>query len=238
MKYSTETGLYSWVAKGINVKSDSDLAFKIVKDGNWDTSWPQSNWVINTDVTGGMGIFTITITFNAETKDINVAAEKTEDIAGSWTDIIINGDMEGNNNECFYVTEQGIGGPFLANFTEGIGKDGSWAVKVESYDEAESDWDTQFFIRLPYQIPAGTKFKVSFDYKADRDGDFDTQAHTEPGGYIHWASIGSGSCTTEWQIFEAEGTVSTDMSKEDKPFQTICFNLAKNKVKPTSSSTM
>ena len=148
-----------------------------------------------------------------------------------WTDLIVNGDMEGENSECFYVTEQGIGGPFLAPLTEGIGKNGSKAVKVESYDDPSQDWDSQFFIRLPYQIPAGTKFKVSFDYKADKAGDFDTQAHTEPGGYIHWACIGSGSFTTDWQEYEAEGTVSSDMSKEGQFFQTIAFNLAKNKVR-------
>jgi len=147
-----------------------------------------------------------------------------------WTDIIVNGNMEGESTECFYVTEQGIGGPFLANFTEGIGKEGSKAVKVESYYDPTNDWDSQFFIRLPYQVPAGTKYKVSFDYKADKPGAFDTQSHTEPGGYIHWACIGSGNFTTSWQTYEAEGTISEDMSKEGQLLQTIAFNLGKNKV--------
>ena len=147
-----------------------------------------------------------------------------------WTDIIVNGDMEGDDPSCFYVTEQGIGGPFLAPFTEGIGKDGSKAVKVDSYDDPAQDWDSQFFIRLPYQVPAGTKYRVSFDYKADKAGDFDTQSHTEPGGYIHYQCIGNGSFTTEWNTYKAEGTVSNDMSKEGQLFQTIAFNLAKNKV--------
>ena len=230
MKYSSDTGLYTWVANGIAVKSDSDLAFKIVKDGNWATSWPESNWVINTDVTGGKGIFTITITFNAETKDISVTPVKTEDIVDSWTDIIVNGDMEGDNNECFYVTEQGIGGPFLANLTEGIGVDGSRGVRVESYDNPANDWASSFFIRLPYQLLPESKYRISFDYKADKEGDFDTQSHTEPGGYIHYACVGSGTFTTEWRHYEAEGTITSDMSKEGKIFQTIAFNLAKNKV--------
>ena len=148
----------------------------------------------------------------------------------TWKDIIVNGDMEGSDAQCFFVTEQGVGGPFMATFTEGIGKDGSKAVKVQSADEPAQDWDTQFFIRLPYQLPAGTRYKVSFDYKADKAGDFDTQAHTEPGGYIHWAMIGSGSFTTEWQTYEAEGAISADQSKEGQIMQTIAFNLAKNKV--------
>ena len=147
-----------------------------------------------------------------------------------WSDLIVNGNMEGESMECFYVTEQGVGGPFVAVATNGIGKDGGKAVKVQSQDNPAQDWDTQFFIRLPYQLPAGTKFKVSFDYKADKAGDFDTQAHTEPGGYIHWACIGSGSFTSDWQTYEKEGSISADMSKEGQLMQTIAFNLAKNKV--------
>ncbi len=156
-------------------------------------------------------------------------------VIDDWTDIIVNGNMEGESAECFYVTEQGIGGPFLANFTEGIGKDGSKAVKVESYYDPKENWDSQFFIRLPYQIPAGTPYRVSFDYKADKAGDFDTQCHAEPGQYIHYICIGTGSFTTEWQTYSAEGTIPAecDGSQGDgflKIFQTIAFNLGANKV--------
>ena len=155
-----------------------------------------------------------------------------------WENLIVNSDMEGESMECFYVTEQGVGGPFVAIATEGIGKDGSKAVKVQSADDVTEggheaqDWDSQFFIRLPYQLPAGTQYKVSFDYKADKAGDFDTQAHANPGQYIHWAFCGSGSFTTEWQTFEAEGAVPAecDGSSAQKTFQTIAFNLAKNRV--------
>ena len=166
---------------------------------------------------------------NVYFKDIEVKV-KREEVVDSWTDIIVNGDMEGESSECFYVTEQSIGGPFLANITEGIGKDGSRAVMVKSSNNPSNDWDTQFFIRLPYQLPAGTKYKVSFDYKADKAGDFDTYSHAEPSDYIHWACIGSGNFTTEWQTYKAEGEITSNMSKEDKPMQTICFLLAKNQM--------
>ena len=85
---------------------------------------------------------------------------------------------------------------------------------------------------MPYQLPAGTQYKVSFDYKADKAGGFDTQAHANPGQYIHWAFCGSGNFTTEWQTYEAEGAVPAecDGSSAQKTFQTIAFNLAKNRV--------
>ena len=60
-----------------------------------------------------------------------------------WTDIIVNGNMEGESSECFYITEQGVGGPFLAPILEGVGKDDSKGVKVESYNNPANTWDTQ-----------------------------------------------------------------------------------------------
>ena len=147
----------------------------------------------------------------------------------------MNGNMEGESMECFYVTEQGVGGPFVAIATEGIGKNGSKAVKVQSADNPTNNWDTQFFIRMPYQIPAGTAFKISFDYKADVAGGFETQAHANPGQYIHWACCGSGNFTTEWQTYTAEGAIPSecDGTQADggflKIFQSIAFNLALNK---------
>ena len=152
-----------------------------------------------------------------------------------WKDLMVNGDMEGDDSRCFYVTEQGVGGPFVAKITKGIGKDGGNAIKVQSADEPANDWATQFFIRLPYQLPAGTKFRLSFDHKASVEGGSDTQCHAEPGQYIHYACAGSPTSTTEWQTYTYEGTIPSQCDGSagdgfDKIFQTIAFNLAKNKV--------
>ena len=202
-----------------------------IGDVNFTTDWADfatGEIEVGNNVKAG----TYTIAFNLAKKientfyfkDIKIEVLRAPEVA-NWTDLVVNGDME-SANECFYVTEQGVGGPFLANLTAGIGKDGSKAVKVQSGNNPSQDWDSQFFIRLPYQLPAGTKYKVSFDYKANKEGGFDTQAHGEPGGYKFWAFIGSGNFTTDWQTFNAEGSVSSDANQA----QTIAFNLAKNKV--------
>ena len=155
--------------------------------------------------------------------------------AKEWDDLVINGDMEGESTECFYVTEQYVGGPFVAVTTAGIGKDGSKAIKIQSADDPATDWDTQFFVRLPYELPAGTKFKFSFDYKASVAGSADTQAHNEPSEYIHWAFAGSPNFTTEWQSYTYEGTIPSQCDGGQNAsgylnnFQSIAFNLAKNK---------
>ena len=110
---------------------------------------------------------------------------------------------------------------------------------VLSADNPSTDWDTQFFVRLPKKLPQGTKYRVSFDYKASQAGGADTQAHFEPGSYKHWQFIGSPSFTTDWQTYEdvkdgeglgyKEGTTTGDHNG----IYTIAFNLAKNKKETT-----
>jgi hypothetical protein len=70
-------GLYEWKAENITVTSESKPEFKVVK--NYLEWYPENNWVITPDVCGGEGVFNITITFNAESNEISVAAEPVED---------------------------------------------------------------------------------------------------------------------------------------------------------------
>ena len=216
-----------------------------IGDVNFTTEWQHfsTDIEVSADMATGQGGKGLkSIAFNlAEEKtateyyfdNFGVWAEMPAEI--TWKDIIVNGDMEGSDPTCFFVTEQGVGGPFVATLTDGIGKDNSKAVKVQSADAPANNWDTQFFIRLPYQLPAGTRYKVSFDYKADKVGDFESQSHAEPGQYIHWAAVGSGSFSTEWQTYTTEGAIPSecDGTQADggflKIFQTIAFNLALNK---------
>lgn len=146
-----------------------------------------------------------------------------------WSkNIIKNGDMEGDDISCFFKTEQGVGGPYNATITPGAGKDGTAGIEVQSGNNPKEDWDTQFFIRMPYILSDGTDFLVEFDYKADKNAATDTQAHHEPGTYNHWACVGSPDFTTEWQHYKMEATVAGDMNKNGG-FMTITFNLAKEK---------
>ena len=166
-------------------------------------------------------------------KDIKVEVLKAEVIT-AWTDIVSNGDLEGVLNKNYFKTEQGIGGPFISNILPEIGVNGSRGIEVNASANPSDDWSTQFFIRLNKKLPAGTKYKVSFDYKATKAASGDTQAHGEPGGYIFWSAIGSPNFTTDWQTYEKEGTVSSDQSTAEKPMFSIAFNLAKEKDEPVT----
>ena len=91
-------------------------------------------------------------------------------------------------------------------------------------ENAIDDWQTQFFVTIPHTFKVGEKFRVKYSARADKPITLDTQAHTQPGGYIHWAFIGSPELTEEWQDFEYEGDIIT----EQKGATTIAFNCNKN----------
>ena len=166
--------------------------------------------------------------------NFSVSYKKSE-----WTNIIVNSDMEGTDVSCFYVKENAMGSDniYLAHITDGIGKDDSRAIRVRSTGNEENTWDTQFFIRLPYELPASTMYRLSFDHKAGKNAKSDFQCANEPKEYITWY-IGENdtedfSFTTEWQHYKrvynvpsvCNGEKHSDADWLDN-FQTIYFSLA------------
>ena len=113
MVKNAETGLYEWTAENITVSSEIVPAFKIAVNSTNDmgsvetVAWyPASeNWFITTGVTGGEGVFDITITFNNVTKEIGVTAVKAGEeepsyyLIGSMTSWSINEEYKLTLNE-------------------------------------------------------------------------------------------------------------------------------------------
>ena len=143
---------------------------------------------------------------------------------GNWTNLIVNSDMEGDDVTCFFSKED-ASDPYPSIIVAGAGKDGSRGIVLNSTDNPEYSWDNQFFVRLPKPLPAGTNYRVRFDYKASQNAEVSTQMHTEPGGYIWWEGIGTVNFTSEWQTYEHTGIISQDQSPKDN-MQTIAFNLS------------
>ena len=162
--------------------------------------------------------------------------------ADDWTDIIVNGNLEGTDRQCFFVKENALGSEnvYYARIQDGIGKDGSRGIVLQSTGEEANTWDTQFYLRLPYELPAGTKYRLKFDYKADNDCKCDLQAQNEPGEYIIWYidnAQGTPACNfgTDWATYDSdEITVPADCNGKENEggfannFQTISFNLSQN----------
>lgn len=141
----------------------------------------------------------------------------------SKIDLVNNGDMEGNDVSNFFA-KLGAGDINSAGITDGVGVNGSRGIKVEATERMSEIWDNQFWIRLDQPISAGTKYRFSFDYRADKDAQVHTESHLEPGDY----NSGNNSYffTSDWNSFSKDGYVYPDESTDEKPFRSIAFDLS------------
>ncbi|MBR3479732.1 MAG: starch-binding protein [Prevotella sp.] len=145
-----------------------------------------------------------------------------------WTNIL----PEEYSNYFYYSKEAPATSPQASTIDEeGI-------IEVKSAAKAAEngyEWDSQFWIRIPQILPAGTQFKVSFEGKASEAVNVGTQSHNEPGQYIHWECIGGVDFTDGWQTFEIEATVSDKCDGGQREnvayldnFHSVTFNLTKD----------
>ena len=145
-----------------------------------------------------------------------------------WKELINNCDMEGEDNSSFWwrFWPYADGDPAVpAEITDGVGVDGSRGIKMAATDKEVNPWDNQFWFKFNEEVPAGTKYKVSFDYRADEDAGADTQSHNTPSDYIYYDLFGKIQFTYDWQTYTKEGTVSASQSTDSKKFLSVAFNL-------------
>ena len=140
-----------------------------------------------------------------------------------WTNLVSNSDVEGDDLSCFFATEV-RDGPNTATVGEpGTGADGvGRAIVVRSGDNPTNPWDTQFFVRVPHVFEAGEKYRFSMMIRAEKPAPAESQAHAEPGQYLHWSMVGSPNFTTEWKEYSNSGTILA----EQDGMSTIAFNLS------------
>lgn len=89
---------------------------------------------------------------------------------------------------------------------------------------AGNDWDSQFFIRLPYVLPQGTKIGLVFDVWASQTASIPVQEHMEAdgNGYLGDFKVAPSvaiAAKQTWQHVAQYGKVDRDM-------RSIVFNLA------------
>ena len=70
-----DDGSYKWEKSNLVLKAGT-IELKVCEDHGWDVSYPKENYQLKIDAAG---TYTITITFNAETKAISATANKTAD---------------------------------------------------------------------------------------------------------------------------------------------------------------
>lgn len=157
-----------------------------------------------------------------------------------WTPLIQNSDCEGTENTSFRLRQY----PYEENqpadpvaLVPGAGVDGSQGIKIQTKDMEVHEWDSQFWFTFDDVVPAGTRIRVKFDYRAENtpEAKIPTQAHTlNPGGkqadgndsYNHYELLGDIDFTTDWQTFSNDNFVpNTTQSPADRPMGSIAFNL-------------
>ena len=108
----------------------------------------------------------------------------------------------------------------------------NWCI-TEAGDTIKNidDWQTQFFVTVPHKFATDEKYKLVFSVRADKPTSIDTQAHTMPGGYVHWDFCGSINVTEDWQTytFSEEDENKGVITSECNGCQTIAFNCNKTK---------
>lgn len=163
----------------------------------------------------------------------NVTVESVEvEFAGKvqqvgWTEITTNADLDGDDMSNFMAKVAPSEEILPATVVDTLGKNGGNGIVVTAPAKVTNDYESQFWIVLPEPLPAGTKYRVTFDYKATKEVTVATQAHANPGNYIHYAMINNPAFTTEWQSYKYEGEITAEQAGSDeKLFQSIAFNLS------------
>lgn len=82
---STDGTIFTLVKKDVALKGGGKYEFKVVKNHSWDEAYPSENALVEIAEDGA---YTVTFTFNAETKEVSSAAEKTGEASfgeTTWT---------------------------------------------------------------------------------------------------------------------------------------------------------
>ena len=154
-----------------------------------------------------------------------------------WTKAIANGNLAGDNVASFVSKEYPSSDIVPSRIVAGAGKNNSRGIVVKAGDDTANSgaqaWDSQFWIQLNEKLPEGSKIHIEFDYKASKAAKASTQAHSNPGNYLHWAMMGDVNFTGEWQHFSADVDVTAAMAKggdgSGDGLFSIAFNLQEEK---------
>ena len=209
-----------------NFQGVPDDVLFVIPDGSAETFL--HNGYFNLSDKSGLGM--VRDEFEAEAERIVLMS-----MANS-ANVLANGNLESTDVSCFLSKEYPSEDIVPATIVENEGVNGSRCVAVTSKAGAAHDYDTQFWIRLPKTLPAGTKYKLSFDYRATAAVSINTECHNEPGQYVEWGCLPFSDFTTTWQHFDEVVTVpatcdGTDNGEFLKDFRSITFTLAADREK-------
>ena len=211
---------------------------------NFTTEWTDfdSNWITVDGATPWAqampGMYTIAFNLAKGIRnryffdDIRVEVKRHD----KWADdnIITNGRISGEDMTCFTSAEW-VNGEKVTASPEAQGNarrvvdvtdPDNFCIEVISRDQPEGssidNWDTQFFVTMPEAVNEGDTMYFEARVRAEKEASSETQAHTAPTTYKHWAFVGNIPFTTEWATYTNELVVASNQAG----CNTIAVNLA------------
>ena len=167
MTLNTETGLYEWTSGEFSVENQAlAIGFKVVVDHAWGEAYPSDNYTLTAPVGGP---YTLTVTFNAESKAVNAELNSetvitnTYSVAGS--DATLFGASWSATETSTEMTEgeSGVYSWTSGNFNQAA--DGFIEFKVienHSWDSAYPSGDNQYVF-----VPAGGPYTLTVTYNTN-----------------------------------------------------------------------
>lgn len=125
-------GLYTWEKADLTLAA-GNIEFKVCEDHAWTVAYPAQNYVLNIPEAG---IYTITITFNEETKEVAANATKTGEAVVIPT-VAMHGNFLGSwaDTENFAIAQDNASASLTLTLAEGnyefgmrIGGSGNWTA--------------------------------------------------------------------------------------------------------------
>ena len=184
----------------LNGNEVGPIKFKVVKNRDWSSAWPSSDYVINT-VTKG----TLVITFDPSNGAVNGYIESEAfTIAGDDT-TIFGTDWDPSNTDNDMVKQDD--GTFLKNYT--ITSSVNIQFKVAQDHAWTNSWGDANSLsgNYEYSIPHAGTLHISFDpATGDIDAWMDDIRYTIAGGFNGW------DVTADPMIKQADGTYKCEVS--------------------------
>lgn len=125
---------YTLVKEGVLMEAGTNYQFKVVKNHDWAESYPADNYTFTVEETG---IYTVTVTFNADTKVVSHEAVKTGDAGPVEHTYSVTGTINGDWDKDTDMTK-GDDGLFTATFTDVLA--GTYKFKVR----VDHDWAVSY----------------------------------------------------------------------------------------------
>lgn len=135
---STDGKIYTWVKEDVTLEKGTEYKFKVAKNHSWGEAYPSSDYIFKVDETAK---YTITITFDSESKEVSVKTEKTGDAEAVEHTYDVRGNFKGDEKwEISYEMTKGSDGIFTVsiadvdkgNYEYKVRQDNAWSVSYPS----------------------------------------------------------------------------------------------------------